>query len=1501
MAKERGTTGNGNGNGNKNVDDIVASNKRIAESLKEISQQSNVFDEIAEKLSNLRDKLKEVSDSLSEQAQQSEYLKKMSASVDDASDSSKKFTSVLSQQAKQTQKVAEAFGFKKKGSGYANKENIFESLSNSSKTAKIAVLSLAIALKTLKAAGNLISGVFSTLLNVLTTLIDTLFTIGKVLFNFFEGLYEGLFEAAKEMRQLGIRYAREAEVVRGKFGNTTRGIGKAVLDMGNQIMSGTTAGLSGFDLFEDKVEALQRMSELAEAGGTAFELLIDQFKGQNLNNIYAFKEGLGLTNEQLAGLMSTSIATGKPVASTLNEISKFARGMAGQFGGSAQAFKAFARDITKARLDVKHFANVATPALAAAVSYAHKLGVEFEKVVGIMDAFDTFDSAAENVAKLSSAFGLNLDVMGLLKADTFADQLDMVKNAFAATGRAVENLNRHELKYLATTLQVDEATLRQALSSQNQGAALEDTKNAAKTLDEQVVTITQSLKDMTTEIKKFIREFKVESSGFFGTFIEGMKQGVMMHPAFMGMLTDFGAAIEKVRQAGMKLGKAFVEYFPGVKDILESLGSIMSKVGNLFQRWSSTITQFFKDLNDPNVGAAGFAGLWDRLTKDFDGFLKEAGPDGAKFGKGVQLFFGTITQIFEEAVAFMIRKAGELLEAGFNALADFFDPDKTQKAADKMLGDKNQGMFGKAAKRIKESPILKAWNEMVDRLSGPGARLWDNLGKSLKKWFWENKWEIAMVLGTIIAAALAIAIGEALIAALAAKALGIGGSIVGAIARAFPGLARFLTGAGGAGAAGLGAEAAGLGAQAATGATAAGAGLYTTSPKVASRLGIPVGGLAPGAEAAAGAGAAATGFGASFIGRGGIAGAIGRKFGPGVTKGLESMLERRLAIGQEGLVTKTLSKVLYGSKGIAGAEVATASLASKGVTIATQGLTKFGGKLAKFASSGPGLLASIGLMAAESYFDATGNYRLAAVADLAGGALGAAAVGGMVAGPIGAGVAAAGYGLYKVFDKTFREKLFEGKDKAKQEQEGTISKELSNFISAGEVKQIFDEIAIGYSPGADQAAQLTAAKKSKEFADKIFGTFSEINSELAAMLNTDIDAVRQEYGEKVLPVIRDVAINATALPKEALDTIIAQVQDKNLTMLKGMDDGVKKAYSDALQNTFESSRGIFHLSEVQLQQLMSEKEEDRQEVFKFIQFALDDDEKATAAINALTVKRLRDINAEADKGRQEQAEIAKKAADKRMVEEENESFLSSVGYGKETVKLNVKSAEERFKEIDKLYSRISGQGAVDLERKLSEMRQRLSTIDFTIIDPEKMPAVQDAFTGIRYVSGILVMLGGIGEDAKKAASSLQTLGSVEQAGSPAYNIVNSINNLAGIAERVTTLNIDNTVKNMTDSLTKLHEQVRTTLKNETANIKVTMGEIGGILGAKGTYKIDTAPLQVGIAVNVELKASDIEKMILTQKDSLIMEGFNEVGKALPTKTSYTYNKQEDEIKPTAAK
>jgi len=590
-------------------------------------------------------------------------------------------------------------------------KTILKNMGAEGKKAAAALAAVGAGLKGMSSGFKLSMNLAKSFLSGVTSMIGAIFDLSAAILSIPFKLWEGLIGMAKGGGGGGGGLLEAINKIREVFGDPKQGIGKEIID--------TARGLAGwgdmapglfkvsrqFGTLKDTIEYVMK---LAGPAPVLFSSLKDQFEKTG-KNVFIMAKGLGIGEEEFQGLMSASKATGESMESIEINMTKFAKGLSSEFGLNS---KLMSRDMSRAMKDVKHFANSSVKEIAKATAYAHSLGLELKDITGILDAFNTFDQAAENVSKLSQAFGVNIDVMKLVEAKTPDDALKMLKDSFASAGKSVENMNRHELQLIASTVSMSEEAVRQGLSSKNQAISMN--RLAAST--DHLAKKTMTASEATTALKKDIEHViqgggggGPESNSLLGMFFEGFMQGITTSKSFMQILKNLRMAFVVVMEKGRELGRAFVEMFPGVKKLFEGLADILSpgKIGGLFESYKQTFIKFFKDIS---LGQGTVKGLMEALQKNFMDYLTKSGPGGQKVLQGLQEFWKAAKLVIASAIEYL----GDMLRDGFNMLIDLIDGKYNSKVS---------GALGKVGEEV--SPITSAFSGLFEKVKGPLGKLFD--------------------------------------------------------------------------------------------------------------------------------------------------------------------------------------------------------------------------------------------------------------------------------------------------------------------------------------------------------------------------------------------------------------------------------------------------------------------------------------------------------------------------------------------------------------------------------------------------------------------------------------------------------------------------------------------------------------------------------------------------------------------------------------------------------
>ena len=389
-----------------------------------------------------------------------------------------------------------------------------------------------------------------------------------------------------------------------------------------------------------------------------------------------YQRGLGLTDEQMGAIALTAKSTGVKMGKVLNDMSKQALALGKAFDIDA---KVISKDMAKATADVAHFGNMSQKQIGAAVVYARKLGLELDKVTGVLDSFTTFDDAAEKVSTLNQVFGTHLDAMKLVNAQDPTEVISHLREEFAKAGVAGEKLTRAQRAIIKQNTGLDDSQIALALSSKNQAVSLNKVQEQANKAERATLTQTAAMQKLADAMERTLKAAEFKEGGFFSHFFQGFSDGLQRTKEFRTLMMNIGRSLMQVYRAGVQLGQAFVEYFPGVKDFAGALADLFSpgKFSKLANGVKDVFIQFFKDLNDPS-GKASFSSLMDKLKeKFFDFFNKEKGP-GSKLLESFGKIMEAIKTILAGAIQWVMEKMAEFVRG----IVDFLkNPDDIAGAA----------------------------------------------------------------------------------------------------------------------------------------------------------------------------------------------------------------------------------------------------------------------------------------------------------------------------------------------------------------------------------------------------------------------------------------------------------------------------------------------------------------------------------------------------------------------------------------------------------------------------------------------------------------------------------------------------------------------------------------------------------------------------------------------------------------------------------------------------
>ena len=582
-------------------------------------------------------------------------------------------------------------------------------------------------------------GLLKTGLRIVGDLVGSFLRLGQTIVMLPFKMLTGLI---KMSQRGGIDPLRQAlEEVRDQFGNLATNEGKMFVDsvketrkqMGN--LAGTGLSLSRVFGYGRKglAEIMKYNQETAKAMGSAFGNLSKEFAKAG-PAIAMYRKGLGYTAEQQAVMLKVAKSQGKPIEEMLDGFASMAVQMGEKFGLNATMI---GRMMGEMKADVGSFGHMSDKAIASTSVYIQKLGLDVKALQGVFDKFSNFENAAKGAAELSQAFGMNVDAMELLKAGAKggAGQIDLLRKSFFASGKSLKDMDAYQRKLLESSTSLTGANLEAAFANENIGLSYEQIQAGAEDAEKKQLSQGEVMRKLAKDIRRDIKDGQHQFTSFFDSFSKGFEKGILRSMGFKKVMKDLQRSLLIVHRAGYRVGKMFVDMFPGIKDTLQGIRDLFRPkiFRDLMKGVKATFKSFFKMLkDDPKNAVKNFAAS---MQGSFLKYFGIASPAIKKILAGMKTVAKTIVSVIAGIVPMVITKLTE----GFKIMADKLKGEKTTiwealKATFKDLSKKAEGsgiffeIFQPIIDVFKDGKLL---NEMGTAFMLMFDRFWAKFGDDI--------------------------------------------------------------------------------------------------------------------------------------------------------------------------------------------------------------------------------------------------------------------------------------------------------------------------------------------------------------------------------------------------------------------------------------------------------------------------------------------------------------------------------------------------------------------------------------------------------------------------------------------------------------------------------------------------------------------------------------------------------------------------------------------------
>lgn len=512
----------------------------------------------------------------------------------------------------------------------------------------------------------------------------------------------GLVEMAAGLNLHMTDYLQNIENIRDKFGNFRVGQSQAIKEMQKGFAKTTETGLSTFQIYGTLSERLKTVTELVEGLGATWgkvstEMAQDGYT--QAKRIDEFKMGLGLSNEQLKTMLMLSTANGKSASKTLTDLTKHVKGYAAAMNIS---HKDMTKDVAEAVKDAGKFGGATVDAIARASAYARGLGHELKEIAGVLDAFETFDVAAEGAAKLAQSFGATVDAFKLVSAQSPDQMIQSLRDAMFAAGKTADQMTRQEIKLLSSQTGLSDEVARSVFSMKNQGRSVEDLMKLQEKQEDAQTTQAKALKSLSEDIRRLVKEMQPLEKTFVKMFVNGMKKGITYSKDFIGLMMEIRQGLMMTWREGFKLGSVILSQVPALSKLTAGLRAFFEpkKFQQLAQKMRFILLDFLK-------GSNGVDGTLHKVQDAFTYFFNTQNPAAKQMIEGAKMILKRLSIVFAEGISWV----GKQMTSGIRYITDVITGKQKIGEVGSLAGT-GMGFLGELF-----VPILKSLSEVVPQLT----------------------------------------------------------------------------------------------------------------------------------------------------------------------------------------------------------------------------------------------------------------------------------------------------------------------------------------------------------------------------------------------------------------------------------------------------------------------------------------------------------------------------------------------------------------------------------------------------------------------------------------------------------------------------------------------------------------------------------------------------------------------------------------------------------------
>jgi hypothetical protein len=186
-----------------------------------------------------------------------------------------------------------------------------------------------------------------------------------------------------------------------------------------------------------------------------YQLRYNEMNETQKTQLLTYEKGMGLSQQKIADMVKIQIQrTGEAGTQILEKVSAYSKQVAAATGVD---FKHIVAGVQEIITNVKTFGNVQEDEAARIVGTLQQLGTSYRSFSNMVNKFMSFDTAASEIGKLTSVFGVHMDAMEMMQLANEDEEefLHRMRDSFIDQGIAVDDLTKAQRNLLASTLNLE--------------------------------------------------------------------------------------------------------------------------------------------------------------------------------------------------------------------------------------------------------------------------------------------------------------------------------------------------------------------------------------------------------------------------------------------------------------------------------------------------------------------------------------------------------------------------------------------------------------------------------------------------------------------------------------------------------------------------------------------------------------------------------------------------------------------------------------------------------------------------------------------------------------------------------------------------------------------------------------------------------------------------------------------------------------------------------------